>query len=413
MAVNQGQTNPADEPLRIGLYSPALPESGASNGIVTYTRIMRDALRAQGHEVLVVTTEYMEDAAGNVAALPKINRFLAGAELRLASLKGEERGQRWVRMNVRNAFASARRAGVQVFEIEESFGWAGALTGQGVAIVERLHGPHAFVRNAVESAGERQAGDRREASERASFGKVQAVTSPARGLLDALVDRFDLDLDLTRVIPNPMPVARPSAMWRYERANPTQFLAVGRFDLCKGADVMLRAFAVALSRQPELTLVMAGPDTGLAQADGTVIRFDDFVRTEIPPEGRAKISFLGPQPPSRIAELRLQSGVAVVVSRFETFPYTIAEAMAVGMPILASATFGSREMIRDSIDGRIVPIADVERTAEAMVEMAATPEKIAEFGRSARDRAAHLLSPERIARETVELYRQAIARVPR
>jgi len=411
VAVNQRHTK-ANEPLRIALYSPALPDSGASNGIVTYTRIMRDALRALGHEVFVVTTEYMEDADGNVAALPKINRLLASAELRLAAMRGEGRGERWVRMNVRNAFAAARRLEAQVFEIEESFGWAGALNGQGVAIVERLHGPHAFVRNVVESAAERKAGDRREAAERSSFGRVQAMISPTRGLLDALVERFDLDLGLARVIPNPMPLTPPSAMWRYERANPTQLLAVGRFDLCKGADVMLRAFAVALNRQPDLTLVMAGPDTGLAQADGTMVRFDDFVRREIPPEARSRITFLGPQPPSRISELRLQSGVAVVASRFETFPYTIAEAMAVGMPILASATFGAREMIRDGVDGRIVPIADIEKTAEPMVEMAAMPEKLAEFGRSAHARAAELLSPERVARETVELYRQAIARLP-
>ena len=41
----------------------------------------------------------------------------------------------------RNRLKAARQAGAQVFEIEESFGWAGRLTGQGVAIVERLHGP--------------------------------------------------------------------------------------------------------------------------------------------------------------------------------------------------------------------------------------------------------------------------------
>src|SRR5690242_10877691 len=207
---------------------------------------MRDALRALGHPVFVVTTEHIEGADGKVAALPRINRFLASVELRLASMRGEDRGERWVQMHVRKAFEAARKAGAQVFEIEESFGWAGALTGRGLAIVERLHGPHAFVRNAVESAAEKRTGDRREASERSSFAKVQAVTSPARGLLDALVERFGLDLELARVIPNPMPVAPPSAMWRYEAAKPTQLLAVGRFDLCKGADVMLRAFAVAL-----------------------------------------------------------------------------------------------------------------------------------------------------------------------
>jgi glycosyltransferase involved in cell wall biosynthesis len=236
------------------------------------------------------------------------------------------------------------------------------------------------------------------------------VTSPTRGLLDALVQRYALDFELSAVIPNPMPVADRPAIWDPERAKRAQLLAVGRFDLCKGADVVLRAFALAVDRQPELTLVMAGPDSGLVHADGNVIRFDDFIRSEISPQARSHITFLGSQPPSRISELRLESGVAVVGSRFETFAYTIAEAMAVGMPLLTSATFGARELIRDGRDGRIVPIADVDRMAQAMIDLSAMPDKLIEFGRSAYRRASELLSPKVAARQTVEIYRRAIQR---
>src|SRR5260221_13319072 len=124
---------------------------------------------------------------------------------------------------------------------------------------------------------------------------------------------------------------------------------------------------------------MAGPDSGLAQRDGSKMHFDEFVATEFAPEVRKRVHFFGLLPGSRIAELRLQSAFALVLSRFEAFSYTVAEAMAVGMPVLASDCFGPSELIRDGIDGRIVPVADISAAAAAMVEMAASPARLAQM----------------------------------
>jgi glycosyltransferase involved in cell wall biosynthesis len=302
---------------------------------------------------------------------------------------------------------------VQVFEIEESFGWAGRLAGQGVAIVERLHGPHGFVRDQIESVDQKRRGDLREAAEVASFSQVQAVTAPTQRLLDAMVERYGIDPPIMRAIPNPMPVISVGPTWNVRDADPDQILFVGRFDLCKGADVAIRAFARALERRPSLTLLMAGPDRGLAQPDGSAVHFDEFVASEVSSEVRARIQFLESQPPARIAELRLQSCLALVASRFENFAYSIGEAMAVGMPVLATDTFGAREMIRDGIDGRIVPMGDSAAMAVAMLAMAGDPDGLANTGRLAYERVRDWLSPERIARETIGLYREAIAQVER
>jgi glycosyltransferase involved in cell wall biosynthesis len=359
---------------------------------------------------MVVTTESLERSGGQVVPLPKLDRFGTAVQLRLASIRGEESGQAWVRLNVRNAFEAVRREGAQVFEIEESFGWASALVGLGVPIIQRLHGPHALVRSEVESVAEKQSGDKRVAAELISYNRVQAVSAPSRGLLDALRDRYGLHPNIASVIPNPMPVALGRETWRPERADHAQFLFVGRFDLCKGADLVLRSFASAAQRDANLRLIVAGPDIGIAQVNGRRVHFDDFVRQEISPEVRSRIEFVGSQPPKRIAELRLQSGIAFIASRFETFGYNIAEAMAVGMPILASDTFGARDLIRDRVDGRIVPVGDVENAANVMLEMASNPMKLPPLGRSAYTRAQELLAPGRIAAEVELLYRKVLQR---
>ncbi len=399
-----------ESPLRIALFAPALPESGTINGIVTYTGIMRDALRALGHSVIVLAGDHIEHKDGQVTAIGRSNRALGSYRRFVEARQPDDGSSVGIRLHILNAFLAARREGAEVFEIEESFGWASRLVGRGAAIVTRLHGPHGFVRDQVETPEQRRLGDLREAAEIISFNAVQAVTSPTERLLDGLTQRYGLKLPLARVIPNPIGAARPADRWNVDRATADQLLFVGRFDLCKGADVVLRAFAKALETRPSLTLVMAGPDSGLAQRDGSKMHFDEFVATEFAPEVRKRVHFFGPLPGSRIAELRLQSAFALVLSRFEAFSYTVAEAMAVGMPVLASDCFGPSELIRDGVDGRIVPVADVTATADAMVAMASNPAHLARMGRSAYARAGEWLSPERIARETVALYREAIGR---
>ena len=401
-----------DRPLTIAFYAPALADSGVSNGIVTYARIMRDALREHGHRVLVFTADHLEQADGDIVELAKPNRI--SAQLRMLTEGRRSDGSHpWARLRVIDGFREVRRLGADVLEIEESFGWAGRLAGQGVAVIERLHGPHVFIRDRVGTTGQKRLGDMREVAELASFDKVQAVTSPTKALLDALIAQYGLKLPTARVIPNPIPVAPAGQQWRLEAAIPEQILFAGRFDLVKGADVVIRAFARALERRPSLSLVMAGPDPGLAQPDGSTLHFEEFVSKEIPPAARARISFVGLQSPQQLTKLRLQSALTLVGSRFEVFSYTAAEAMAVGMPLLATATFGPSEMLRDGVEGRLVPVGDVGAMAEAMVSMFGDPAALSKMGSAAYARAADWLSPRRIAKESVEVYREAIAAMKR
>jgi hypothetical protein len=182
--------------LRIGFYATALPETGVSNGIVTYTGIMRDALRSLGHSVMIVTPGYIPTSRGTA-------RRVRGV---LEALNPNDGLAPVHRLGVLDAFEAARRAGVQVFEIEESFGWAGRFVGRGPAIVERLHGPYGLLRKWIEADSDKSRGDLKEAAELASFTKVEALTAPTQALLDALTDRYDIKVALARVIANPMPV---------------------------------------------------------------------------------------------------------------------------------------------------------------------------------------------------------------
>lgn len=405
-------TKSADQPLRIAFYSPALPESGASNGIVTYTRIMRDTLRAQGHEVLVVTTEQIEQADGTVVAINKAGAVSRKLRLWAESRRAPDGSDPWVRLHVLQALGEVLKQRPDLIEMEESHGWAARVAGRGVPVVERLHGPHVYGREEIESPSDRVLGDFREQAELNSLTRVQAVTCPSSRLLQAMIGRYDLELPLIRTIPNAMPTVDPRYAWDINKADPNQILCVGRFDLRKGADVAIRAFARACAQRPSLSIQMVGPDRGLKQTNGDLVHFDAFVSREVSPDIRSRIHFLGVQSQAELTQLRRGCGLALVASRFENFPYSIAEAMSFGMPVLASDSFGNAELVRDGVDGRVVPTGNVEATAEALLEMTADPARLAEMGRSAYLRASEFLSPDRIAQETVQLYREAIARSP-
>ena len=385
-------------PLHVGLISPALPSKGMSNGIVTYVRILRDALRDQGHRVTVADADQIELPDGSIADLP-VSRGLSSRIQTLAEgLRGRDTSTAYVRVRLLCALEAMKAAGVQIVEMEETWGWASRLAGRGVPIVIRLHGPHAFAR---EAAQRNRTDRRREAAELLAFRRVQAASSPSATVLQAMADQAG-GSQRTRVIFNPVPI--PSDEWSPDRADANQLLFVGRFDSLKGADVVVRAFAKAVDQRPSLRLVMVGPDRGL----GGRIHFDEFVR-EIPDEARSKIEFLGEQLPERVAQLRLQSGLAIVGSRYETFPYTAFEAQAVGMPLLMTDTFGPKGIVSDGIDGRVVPVADLDSMADAIVQMVDDPASLKRLGAAGRAMVADKMDPTRIARETAELYRDVLA----
>ncbi len=364
-----------------------------SNGVVTYVRILRDALRSLGHRVTIVDTEQIEHSDGSIANLPTSSGLTSRVQTLAETWRGRDASTAYVRVRLRRAFEALEAADVEIVELEESWGWASRLVGRGFPVVMRLHGPHAFAREGVS----RNRTDRlREASELRAFRQVQAVTSPSATVIAKMTEMAGA-AQRTKVIYNPVPL--PTGQWSAAKAVTNQLLFVGRFDSLKGADVVMRAFAIAVEKRPALRLILVGPDCGL----GGTEHFDEF-SSRLSLEIRSRIEFLGEQPAKRVAELRLKAALAIVGSRYETFPYTAFEAQAVGMPLLMTDTLGPRGIVTDGVDGRVVPVSDSDAMAKAIVEMVDDPAAMARMGAAGRAMVADRMDPMRVARETAQLY---------
>ena len=103
--------------------------------------------------------------------------------------------------------------------------------------------------------------------------------------------------------------------------------------------------------------------------------------------------------------------VFVLSSRWEGEPIALLEAMATGLPCIATATLGSREVLEPLRAGVIVPIGSPLSLAAALQEVEMAPFHRGEWGRVARTAMLHRSWPEGAAR-TLAVYRDALGKAP-
>ena len=115
---------------------------------------------------------------------------------------------------------------------------------------------------------------------------------------------------------------------------------------------------------------------------------------------------------SRIDVADFLSGLDVVVSasRSEAFGLAIVEAMAAGVPVVATATAGACEIISDKETGHLVPIGDVNEMAAAISLLVKNPAARQQISESARRIVTQSFSLERMVSDTDAVYREVLGK---
>lgn len=155
-----------------------------------------------------------------------------------------------------------------------------------------------------------------------------------------------------------------------------RFLHVSCFDeKAKNIQGMLRAVRKVAEERQDFELVLVGTGVDFEQ-DIAYAQTLDFPKD--------MLTFTGEQTPLQVAEWMQQSDAFVLFSRFETFAIVLAEAMAVGIPIICSKTAGIAEYLPTEC-GVVVEVDDDVSFTEALREMVAhhnkySPEQIRKHG---------------------------------
>jgi len=165
----------------------------------------------------------------------------------------------------------------------------------------------------------------------------------------------------------------------------------------KGAKHLLRAFAAVADHPNEPELVVVGEFNEGEECDRLVdaLGIRDRVTTH------SAIST------ERMVELYATATLAVVPSLYEGFGLPAGEAMACGVPLVASTGGGLSEVAGDA--GLTVPPGDAGALADAIRDLLDHPERRARMGERGRERIRAEFDWEEAARETVRVYRDAIA----
>jgi len=155
--------------------------------------------------------------------------------------------------------------------------------------------------------------------------------------------------------------------------------SVGRAVHLKAWDVLVRAFARVARRVSSARLLLIGSTDGLG-IDPTFRRKLDVAIAE---SGCAdRISLLGHR--SDVAQILAATDVFAFPTRAEGLPGALAEAMAAGLPCVATNISGNDELIRDGANGILVPVGDSPAMANAILQLAADDQLRRRLGKAAR-----------------------------
>ena len=109
-----------------------------------------------------------------------------------------------------------------------------------------------------------------------------------------------------------------------------------------------------------------------------------------------------------IAELLATFDLFVSTSESESFGMAIVEAMAAGLPVVATETEGARELIVPEVTGRLVPVDDVGAIAESTGELLSDPAERARLGANAQQVARQRFGLEQMVQKTERLYEEVV-----
>jgi glycosyltransferase involved in cell wall biosynthesis len=178
---------------------------------------------------------------------------------------------------------------------------------------------------------------------------------------------------------------------------------IGHVSRTKGTDVFLEAAERALGIRPDLRFELVGP-TRLWGDDEFDARVDSLAAS---PGLRDALRMLGHRPAS---DALARWNVFVLASRQEAFPLSTLEAMAAGVPVIATAVGGIPEQIVHLESGILVPAEDPSAIATWIVRLQDDPALRTRLAAGGQERAQSAFTLQAQARGLDQVYAEAIAR---
>ncbi len=212
-----------------------------------------------------------------------------------------------------------------------------------------------------------------------SIEKSDGVTAVSRFLKEKTLTNYDIEKDIL-VIPNfvDTDLFKPNCDCSFKKNIATKgekiLVHTSNFRQVKRVPDTIRIFDRVQKEIPsKLLLVGDGPDRSECER---LVRQLDIVD---------KVKFLGKQ--EVLTEILNAADVFLIPSQSESFGLAALEAMACGIPVVASSVGGLPELIGHNESGYIAEIGDIERMTKYVIELLTNEKKYRIFSQNARERA--------------------------
>jgi colanic acid/amylovoran biosynthesis glycosyltransferase len=267
-------------------------------------------------------------------------------------------GKRLVRDHIEVLLAEYGTSGAELAEVSRR---------TGIPLVVHFHGFDAHRPKYIERYG----------GYRAMFAQAAALVVVSRVMEQALLD---LGAPREKVIYNVYGIDVDHFTPGDVEGTPPHFLAVGRFTPKKAPQLTLRAFRLALDQRPGARLTMAGKGRLWDECRALVkeLRMEHAV------------DLCGIRPPAEIAALMkgsrafVQHSVVTAENDHEGTPLAVLEAMASGVPVVATRHAGIGDVVEHGTRGLLCAEHDVEAMAAHLVQLVDDPALAGRMGRAGR-----------------------------
>ncbi len=163
----------------------------------------------------------------------------------------------------------------------------------------------------------------------------------------------------------------------------------------KGIDILLKAWQQVVVVHPDASLLIVG--------DGPLKQYQDFLTAR---KMDKTVQLMGKR--TDVRALLIESDIFVLPSRREGMPNALMEAMLLALPCIATDISGSQDLIKDKVNGILVPPADVNSLANAILLMMDRSDEAARMGALARETICTFNRMDLVANQYLALYKRLI-----
>ena len=192
------------------------------------------------------------------------------------------------------------------------------------------------------------------------YPKADRIVTTSFGIMKDFTDNWGMDRDGFRVIHNMIDIQKMDKVYENKNVNEKNkktIIAVGRLFKQKGYGDMIRVFSKVI-KQVSSKLIILGDGPERDNIERMIKELS--LENDISMPGFVKNPW----------EYMKASDVYLSTSHYEGFHLTITEAMACGLPVVATdCDYGPGEIIDDGVDGHLCPVGDIDCIAEKVVKI--------------------------------------------